>query len=173
MKKALYMPALLMGALLFHNAVAEMYKWTDKNGETHYTETPPPADTSSKDISADIALSAGKATDKTSTPAADTKPEEKPATDKADDKKTDEAKAKASEKEHRDFCNSQKTALEQLKTNSLVKWRDEKGEHFLTADEKATKIKELDKNISSMCGPQMFSTQTEPVSAPADSADKK
>jgi hypothetical protein len=172
MKKALYMPVLLMGALLFHNASAEMYKWTDKTGETHYTETPPPPDVTGKDIEADIKLSAGKASDKTTPPDAALKPEEKAAPDKPEDKRTDEEKAKASEKEHHDYCNSQKTALIQLKTNSLVKWRDENGEHFLTADEKSKKIEELNKNIDSMCGSQMFSSQSGPANK-EDSGTKK
>lgn len=168
-KEMLYMPALLMGALLFHNASAEMYKWTDKNGETHYTQTPPPPETKGEDIEADISLSTGKASSNTAKPDETVKPEEKTEPEKVEDKKTDKEKAKASEKEHRDFCNNQKDALQQLNTNSLVKWRDEKGEHFLSADEKAEKIKQLNNNIDTMCGANMFSSQTGPLkSAPSD-----
>lgn len=38
--------ALLLGILaLSATAFAQMYKWVDKDGKTHYTDTPPPADT--------------------------------------------------------------------------------------------------------------------------------
>lgn len=167
------MSALLIGALLFHNASAEMYKWTDKNGETHYTQTPPPPEAEGKDIEADISLSAGKTSINPTKPDEVTKPEEKATPDKAEDKKTDAEKAKASEQEHRDFCNSQKDALSQLKTNSLVKWRDEKGEHFLTADEKTEKMNLLNKNIETMCGAAMFSSQSGPADKSVSSDNKK
>lgn len=160
MKKAIYMPTLFICTLLSHNASAEMYKWLDKNGETHYTQLPPPPEATGKNIEEDIRTSSGKPADKTNTPALPaTKTTDPAPTPAANDNKTDEEKAKASEEEHRSFCQSQKVALQQLKTNSLVKWRDEKGEHFLTADEKTGKLKQLQNNIETMCSPAMFSSK--------------
>lgn len=173
MKKAIYMPLLVAGALCLINPVsAEMYKWTDKNGETHYTQTPPPADAKGKDIEADIRLSTGKLGN--TIPQAPTKDAPKDDMEKA---REDGSK---SEQKHRDFCAQQAEALKQMTANSLIKWKDaDGGERFLTAEEKETKMKDMQKNISSMCKPEMFSnkdgkensSQPEPVVDPRQSTD--
>ena len=146
MKAVVYTPVLLMGMLFASGiAQAEMYKWTDKNGKTHYTATPPPADAEGKNISDEIRLSTGKLGN---IPAQADKPAAKTG-------KTQSA-AEKSEKKHRDFCQQQDTALNQMKENSLIKWKDAQGERFLTADEKIKKMKEIEQNIEGMCRPEMF-----------------
>lgn len=149
MKQAICIPILLMGALFASaSAQAEMYKWTDKSGKTHYTATPPPADAKGKDIEDDIRLSTGKLGN---TPA-QTGTTQAP-TDEMEKARED---GKKSEEKHHDFCQQQSDAYKQMTANSLVKWKDAQGERFLTAEEKTKKMKEIEKNIESMCKPEMF-----------------
>lgn len=152
MKKAILMPvAVLITAFFAQNVSAEMYKWTDKDGKTQYTQTPPPADVKSQDIEDDIRLSTGKLGN--TIPVA---PDKGKAKDPMEQAQEDGAK---SEQKHRDFCAQQADALKQMTANSLIKWKDQQGERYLTADEKSTKMKELQKNIDAMCRPEMFSPQ--------------
>jgi hypothetical protein len=124
-----------------------------------------------KNIEAEINLSSGKSkvsdAPKTDAAAPDTKTETP--TDKA--VKPEDA-AQASEKQHRSYCDQQKQALQQISTNSLVKYTDEKGERFLNAAEKQEKIASISKNIETMCGPEMFSSATGVAAAPANAAAK-
>lgn len=41
---------LLASWMLPMNAAAEIYKWTDPGGETHYTQTPPPSGTAAETV---------------------------------------------------------------------------------------------------------------------------
>lgn len=149
MNKAIYVPILLSMLAASFSAHAEMYKWTDKSGKTHYTATPPPADAEGKDIEQEIRLSTGKL--------GNTPPQ---ATNTAAEPKNEMEQAredgKKSEEKHHDFCNQQSDALKQMTANSLIKWKDAQGERFLTADEKTKKMKEIEQNLESMCKPEMF-----------------
>lgn len=150
MKQAIYVPVLLMGVLFAStDACAEMYKWTDKNGETHYTATPPPPNAKGKDIEDEIKLSTGKLGNLPAPASASQEPK-----DDMDQARED---GKKSEAQHRDFCKQQSSALKQMTANALIKWKDSQGERFLTAEEKTKKMKEIEKNLSSMCKPEMFS----------------
>ena len=42
-KKTLFM--LILGLTISTSGFAKVYKWTDANGKTHYTATPPPTQT--------------------------------------------------------------------------------------------------------------------------------
>ena len=154
MKKLLFIPAAFMVAIsLQQPAQAEMYKWTDKKGEIHYTQTPPPADTQSKNIEDDIRLSTGKLGTVAPTMA---KGEKKSAMEEAREQ------GKKSEAEHQDYCANQANALKQLTANALVTVKDDKGEpHILTAEEKANKIKEIETSIQKICRPEMFNKTSE------------
>ena len=172
MKQAIFMPILLASLVGWaSSASAEMYKWTDSSGKTHYSATPPPADVKAKNIEAEINLSSGKSkvSDAPKTDAAAPETKTETPTDKA--VKPEEA-AQASEKQHRSYCDQQKQALQQISTNSLVKYTDEKGERFLNAAEKQEKIASISKNIETMCGPEMFSSATGVAAAPANAAAK-
>lgn len=151
MKKVIFLPVLLMVTPFAVGTVqAEMYKWTDQNGKTHYTQTPPPADAKGKDIESDIKLAIGNAKPAPeSAPVKQSEAEEKP--------ETDAEAAKRSEQEHRNYCDQQRDAIKKLETNSLVKLKDENGERFLTADERKQKAEEIRKNLELMCSPAMFS----------------
>ena len=154
MKKAIFMPVVLLVSVFFTlNASAEMYKWTDKRGEVHYTQTPPPPDAKGKDIEEDIRLSTGKLGNNIPAQA------DKNAT--KDDKEKAREAGEKSDKKHRDFCAQQEAALKQMTENALIKWKDEKGERFLTAEEKTGKMKDMQNNIDSMCKPEMFNKTAE------------
>lgn len=151
MKKALLIPVILLVTGLTSSAFAEMYKWIDKNGEVHYTQTPPPADAKQgKDIEKDIRLSTGKLGN---TSPATTSTSNEPAKDGMAKARED---GKKSEIDHRDYCKQQAGVLKQLTANALVKWKDDKGERILTAEEKSAKMQDIEKNIKSLCMPEMF-----------------
>jgi hypothetical protein len=149
MNKAILMPVALLASVFFTlNASAEMYKWTDKSGEVHYTQTPPPPDVKSKNIEDDIRLSTGKL--------GNTLPAETSKGEAKDDMEQARKDGEKSDKKHRDFCAQQEAALKQMTANALIKWKDAAGERFLTAEEKTGKMKEMQTNIDSMCKPDMF-----------------
>lgn len=129
-------------------ATAEMYKWTDKNGKVHYTQTPPPADAKSENIEAEIRLSTGKLGN---TPPAPTSSQTQDPLEQA------KQEGKTSEQQHREFCEQQADLLKKLAANSLVRWQDKEGEpRYLTAEEKQGKMDEIQKNLDTMCKPEMF-----------------
>ena len=150
MKKAILMPVVVLAITCIAPSVsAEMYKWTDKQGETHYTQTPPPPDAKGKDIEDDIRLSTGKL--------GNTLPQQATKETAKDDMEQARKAGEKSDQKHRDFCAQQDAALKQMTANALIKWKDSAGERFLTAEEKTSKMKEMQTNINSMCNPDMFS----------------
>jgi hypothetical protein len=171
MKQAILMPILLVSLVGWaSSASAEMYKWTDSNGKTHYSATPP-ADVNAKNIEAEIKLSTGKpkAAEAPSVAATTEQTQPEAAPEKA--LKPEDAAA-ASEKQHRSYCDQQKESFQKLTTNSLVKFSDDKGERFLTATEKQEKMALISKNIDTMCRPEMFGSASGKASAPASSPAK-
>ncbi|WP_038141650.1 DUF4124 domain-containing protein [Thiothrix lacustris] len=152
MHKAILTPAVVLVILFIApNVSAEMYKWTDARGETHYTQTPPPPDAKGKNIEDDIRLSTGKL--------GNTLPEQASKATGKDDMEQARKAGEKSDQKHRDFCAQQEAALKQMTANALIKWKDDKGERFLTAEDKITKMKEMQSNIDSMCKPEMFSSK--------------
>jgi hypothetical protein len=150
MKKAIFMPVVLLTAIFMTtHAVADMYKWTDKNGEVHYTQTPPPPDANGKNIEDDIRLSTGKL--------GNVIPKENSTSEPKDTLEQARQDGEKSDQKHREFCAQQAEALKKMTANALIKWKDAQGERFLTAEEKTTKMKEIQENIDSMCKPEMFS----------------
>jgi len=58
MRAGLWLPALMVGCVLGSAGLAEadkLYKWTDGDGNVHYTDHPPPAE--AKKITSDFAKS--------------------------------------------------------------------------------------------------------------------
>ena len=149
MKPARYLPFIaLSGFLIMSTTHAEMYKWTDKKGEIHYTQTPPPSDIKGKNMDDDVKLSTGKLGNVIATPST-------PSTKK----ETPEEAGKRSTEQHKAFCDDQKRIINDLTTKSLIKWKDnpnDKEGYFLTAEQKAQKKQEVQKNIDQMCSPAMF-----------------
>ena len=149
MKPARYLPFIVLsGLLIMSTTQAEMYKWTDKNGEIHYTQTPPPADIKGKNMDNDVKLSTGKLGNVI--PSASTSNTKK---------ETPEEAGKRSTEQHKAFCDDQKRIIEDLTAKSLIKWKDnpnDKEGYFLTAEQKVQKKQEVQKNIDQMCSPAMF-----------------
>lgn len=165
MKKAIFMPVVLLtAAMVASDASAEMYKWTDKNGETHYTQTPPPPDAKGENIEDEIRLSTGKLGN-----TIPTAPSEAP----KDDMEKARQEGEKSDQKHREFCAQQNDALQKMTANALIKWKDAKGERFLTAEEKTTKMQEVQKNIDSLCKPEMFNKSDKPSSQTEKTADAR
>ncbi|UOG90901.1 MAG: DUF4124 domain-containing protein [Candidatus Thiothrix sulfatifontis] len=157
------MPVILMtAALVVTDAAAEMYKWTDKNGETHYTQTPPPPEAKGENIEDEIRLSTGKLGN-----TIPTAPEEAPKDELAEARQEGEK----SDQKHREFCAQQTDALQKMTANAIIKWKDAKGERFLTAAEKASKTQEVQKNIDSLCKPEMFNKTDKSSNQTKESTD--
>ncbi len=136
--------ALLMLCLSF-TANAEIYKWTDASGKTHYSQTPPEnTATKAEDIGDEIGMAAGTAQNS----AAGSVKKDKPGSDEM-------AKAKAEGKEnaikHQTYCDQQNAALKQLLANPIVRWKSDNSEKVLSAKERQGKIAEFEKSIKEMC----------------------
>ncbi|MEZ5535178.1 MAG: DUF4124 domain-containing protein [Thiolinea sp.] len=141
-------------ALLFLTfaAHADIYKWTDADGKTHYSQTPPEdKKTKVEDIGDEIGMAAGTA----GTATTETAAEDKPAEDEmAEARKQGEENAI----KHNDFCMQQKAALKQLLSNPVIRWKskDEKEERILTAKEREAKIAEFEQNIKKLCNAEVL-----------------
>ncbi|WP_020559050.1 DUF4124 domain-containing protein [Thiofilum flexile] len=149
----------LVALLLSHlavNAHAEAYKWTDEQGKTHYSQTPPP-NAKAKNMGEELQLYSSK--NKTPPPAADKKEPVVPEKDLPEIPK-DLAEAKAqgedSKKKVETFCAEQEQALKQMLANALIRWKDEQGERLLSAEERDAKIKEAEKTLSTVCAPEIL-----------------
>jgi hypothetical protein len=134
---------------------ADMYKWKDSQGGIHYTQTPPPPEVKATTLESDVHLASGTGSVKSHADSAFKPVKSEKKTNTENVKKLEEDGKKSADKHH-EFCDQQKEALQQLTANSLVKIKDDKGEHFLTADEKDAKMKEITSNLDTMCKPEMF-----------------
>ncbi len=141
-------------------AHAEIYKWTDDNGVTHYTATPPSDPTKGKNIQDDINLSAGKssASNTTTTTSSETQNTENTPPQSASQSTSAEDKNKGKMRTRKEFCDDQSSTLSTLKANELVRWTPADGgnSHVLTAKERNQKIAELEKSIAEVCSPESF-----------------
>jgi hypothetical protein len=129
-------------------AHAEIYKWTDANGKTHYSQTPPEDNkTKAEDIGDEIDMAAGTGSGSTTTN------EAAPAETAADDEMTAARKqGEENSVKHNAFCEQQKAALKQLLSNPVIRWKSkEEEEKVLSAKEREGKIAEFEKNIQELC----------------------
>lgn len=136
--------AFLLLCLTF-TAHAEIYKWTDADGNTHYSQTPPEDNkTKAENIGDEIDMAAGTAS---------SQPAEAVTKDTAADDEMTAAKKKGEENavKHNSFCEQQKAALKQLLSNPVVRWKSKDEEKILSAKERAGKIAEFEKNIKQLC----------------------
>ncbi len=145
---------LMMGTSSLTVAASTYYKWVDKNGITHYTQTPP----------TEKGFTATKIKAKSQRP---TNPEEaqkrlnqnresfhKAATDRekyADMTAEQKRQAKLKETIKKD-CNQAKLNLDTLSQNSRVREQDAEGNFkYLSEDEHANRIKQAQEYISNYC----------------------
>jgi len=131
-------------ALSVTSTQAKIYKWTDANGSTHYSATPPKQQkkkTEVKDIEDEIRYAAGK-------PYNRSKSAEK---EENTSKKDDDKLAPPSEKLIK-YCKSQRSNLKQLKENFNTTWVEASGKKtLLTQKQRKDKVKEIRKSIKSEC----------------------
>lgn len=137
-------PALLMLCLSF-TASAEIYKWTDASGKTHYSQTPP-TDTTTKaeDIGDEIGMAAGTAQNSAAAP-------EKKEAPEGDEMAKAREEGKENAIKHQTYCDQQQAALKQLLANPVIRWKSDDSEKVLSAKEREGKIAEFEKSIQEMC----------------------
>ncbi len=145
--------ALFFGLFFLSAAATTVYKWTDANGQVHYSDKPPP------DQQAEVR------TIKTPRPArrdgqtpvpADDSPEKTPATqqgDTADQEKLKQAEEARKKAVRRQNCQIARKNLETLSTMIRVRRQNpETGEwERMTDVQRARKLKEYKKKIREYC----------------------
>ncbi|MHB8745110.1 MAG: DUF4124 domain-containing protein [Gammaproteobacteria bacterium] len=131
---------------LVQPAFATAYKWVDKDGETHYSQSPPTAVKTEV-----IKAPAGPA----ATPKAATAPSAKSPASESAAKPTPDAKAKAEDSAVRaENCASARKNLEVLKNAPRVTIKNPDGlYHRLNDDERKARSTEAQKRIDEFCAP--------------------
>ena len=157
--KSFSLPATFILTLgITFSAHAEIFKWVDTQGNTHYSQTPPQDKvTKAEDIEDDIEMAAGtgrsgpkEGTDKTA--------------GKADEIETARQTGEKNQVKHQAFCDQQHSALKQLLANPVILWKSKDADKILTAKERKGKISEFEKNIKDLCNPDVLAAK-EKVSA--------
>ena len=128
------------------NASAAAYKWVDQNGETHYSQMPPP----------DANVQVIKTPRSSSTPGTAQQPaatSKQPDTGKPAGDQTPQAKAKVEDAQIRaENCATARRNLEMLQTKSRVNVKDQNGlYHRLTEEERQAQIKDAQQQIDEFC----------------------
>jgi len=131
---------------------AKIYKWTDANGQVHYTAQPPTQKKQrikATNIEDKIRAQAGKYR-------APKKAEKTAATDSSDTTDTDEKKSddelSGPDKQLVKYCDGQRNNLAQLKKNFRNIWIDAKGKKTnLTQEQRKEKVAMLQNEINSNC----------------------
>lgn len=143
----------LLGLSLALTAQAEIYKWTDDNGKTHYTATPPPDPEKGKNIKEDIDMAAGSSaeTSNSGQTNTDTVNAERDQQNNSKEKKAENNKNQKRTREA--FCDSQQATLANLRANEVVRWSSGNAEdaRILSVEERKDKIAQVEKNIAEAC----------------------
>ena len=152
----------LGGALLIWascGAIADVYKWVDKDGKIHYSDQPPLAGDAkkmkqkSKDTpAASSSASPGNAATKPASSAADQELEfRKRKTEKEEAEKKQQADAETAKK-NKEYCNN---LLGDLRSHSdgtrLVRYNDKGERIFLDEKERSDSKKQLENRIAKDC----------------------
>ena len=145
--------AALLGSMLAAPVMAaQFYKWTDENGATHYSESPPPATAKgAKEIKVQTRTPSG------SSSAVENLQKQREATQKSLSEKAkagakDTAPAKADKSEYAERCKQYKSNLATMESNGRVSEKDSKGEkRYLTEEEKNKRMDETRRQIKAFC----------------------
>lgn len=145
MRQLILATALLTG-LSAPALAAQVYKWVDEKGVTHFTAEPPPGQQSEQ-------LNIKVAPTKASAPNVETL---KATQSKADEQKVLDDKVKADvakeNKERAEYCQANRENLAQLRNNPRVRVSDDKGEvRVLSEEERQERIANAEKNIGEYC----------------------
>jgi len=143
----------LLGLSLAVSVQAEIYKWTDDNGKTHYTATPPPDPEKGKNIKEDIDMAAGSSSKTSNTNQAntDTTNTERNAQNNSQERKVENNKNQRRTREA--FCDSQQATLADLQANEVVRWSEsnEEAARILSEKERQNKISQIEKTMTKAC----------------------
>ncbi len=152
-KKSVILTSLTTLALVMSiNSHAKIYKWTDANGQVHYTAQPPAQKKlriKATNIEDQIKAKAGKYrapknVEKTAATDASTKSD-------SEEKKSDDELA-GPDKQLVKYCDGQRNNLAQLKKNFRNIWIDAKGKKTnLTQEQRKEKVAILQNEINSNC----------------------
>jgi len=128
-------------------AQAKIYKWTDANGQTHYTAQPPAQKKlrdKAKNIEDKIRAHAGKYSPSKNSP--------KVASDKEKSNDDTDTELSGPNKQLVKYCKSQRNNVAQLKKNFRNVWIDTKGNKTtLNQEQRKKKVAELQSKIKSEC----------------------
>jgi len=146
------MPAyLILISLLFAPLLSQaaIYKWTDDQGNIHYTQEKPKTATSLNKLKVNRHAPLDRSTYKR--PGSKTKDE--PAENKTSEKTTDDKKKKKmSPAKKKRLCSSARRNLATLRAKAQIKQRDKKGNiRFITEKEKQMRIKQAQKFVNKNC----------------------
>ena len=151
-KKSVILTSITTLLILSVNTHAKIYKWTDANGQVHYTAQPP-AQTKQRTIKAtnieeQIKAKAGKYR----APKSTTKVAAKDDDTNVDSEKKSEDDLAGPNKQLVKYCNGQRDNLKQLKKNFRNIWIDAKGKKTnLTQEQRKEKVSMLQEEIDSNC----------------------
>lgn len=139
-------------ACLAFSAHAEIYKWTDAGGKTHYSQIPPEdTSTKSENIGDEIGMAAGSA--QTSDEAdKKVKPED-------DDIAKAKEEGEANTVKHQAYCDQQQSALKKLLANPVIRWKSKDDEKVLSSKERTKKISEVEATIKEMCNSDVLASK--------------
>ncbi len=131
------------------SAQANIYKWTDSKGVTHYSATPPPQKSKVKqkaeNIEDEIRFAAGKHRPKGNVASTN-------ATGKEDKTAKRKIKLSAPDKKLVSFCKQQRGNLSKLKNNFRNQWVDSNGtKTMLNQDQRKSKVDEIMTTIDKNC----------------------
>ncbi len=139
---------LLLGACVWmaYSAVsAEIYQWTDDNGQTVFSETPPP-DAAHKVVKPKFGKESPAAIEKLKAHTAPSKGAQ------GDAGKTAEKPKAPTAAEKKANCAKGRDILTQLETSTRLRVKNEKGElSYLPEEERQKRIKDSQKSIQSWC----------------------
>jgi hypothetical protein len=139
---------MLLAATVNTNSQAEIYKWTDVNGVTHYSsQKPVKKKIKSENIEDKIRFAAGKYKAPSKQSAQNSaKPTAKVKGDKSKEKIAGPSAKLVS------FCKTQRTNLAQLKKNYRNVWQDKDGKKSrLNQKQRKNKVNLLQKSITDEC----------------------
>ncbi len=144
---------LLVLTLTGSQAVAEIYKWIDHNGNIVYSQTPPPADASSlKTPEITSSPDNGGTASKTVEEIISSEKEARSRREARQQQKKDARQKAARQKQLQQSCRQLRKNFETLKSEGRLYIRESDGnDRFLNERERSQKMQEAEENIKKHC----------------------
>jgi hypothetical protein len=128
-------------------AKAEIYKWTDAQGQVHYSATPPTKKVKTREIGTEIKMAAGKFDPSTVKQKSETEDSD---TENTEDSSQTKGKNKPT-KERIAYCKTQRKNLALLKNNKNIRWKSFGKETELSDAQRKSKINSIKALIMDEC----------------------